>query len=1081
MIRIIALLILSLFFTELSIGQSFYPPIDNFTSREYGKDQIPENFSIVQDNRGVIYVGNSGAVMEYDGSTWRTIPVVSGSLVRSLAVDENGMVYLGTSGDFGRLIPDENGNLKYESLIDSVFAAENPFTDIWRIMKVGSKMYFQAYERIFEFNIKSSELKTINTETTFHLSFSCNNEYYAKEREKGLMRFDGEKFNLVKGGEVFKEMGVFGMIKDQKSDTIMIITQEMGLWKMIHNEVIPFENPNNDFFNMQFVMGAELLNDNNIAVFTRLSGVYIIDFQANILKRINKRTGLRVNAVNAVFEDEDNNIWLALENGISKVNYNSPLSFYNEKAGLMGGVRNVLRFKGRIFVGTNNGLFIQNIGSDDKSEFEKITAIHEPIWDLKQVGDKVWIGAEHETFIMDENFNIRRKNYNSTNKIFYDEVENIVITGGLSGIFIYDAKTEKELYKIEGPLNTISNIQKELSPTIPGSQYWISSINYMVLRLSKYGADYFFDFYNSNDGLESKFVAKPLIFQDRVVFGTASGLLYFVNEIEMAKELPDSLKDDPDFARGYFDLYPLFDSAYTESTIFNLVESENRTWVSIDGQVGYFENATGKYVKKPFWGIDYGRINEFYLEDDGTLWICAADGLIRFKENDRKVYDSKFNTIIRSVYQSGDSLIFNGAFLSEDGSYVSVKQSTEPRLIEYKDNSIKFVFAAPYFEDNHRLTYQYMLEGYDSKWSEWSQNTEAVYTNLHEGEYVFKVRAKNVYGTISEVAEYRFTINPPWYRTYWAYTLFGVILIIIILIIVRISMARLKAKNAWLENVVAERTKEIADKNIVLEQQKDEILHQKMEIEDSINYAKRIQNAILPLEQNIKLNLPESFVLFKPKDIVSGDFYWFAKQDNKIIFVCADCTGHGVPGAFMSMIGSDKINTAVLERGVTMPDKILSELNVGIKKSLKQEGGDKESTKDGMDAAIVTLDLEAKKLYYSGANRPLWVLKDGGEIEEIKATKVAVAGFTPDDQIFEMHTIDIKPGDLFYMSSDGYADQFGGERGKKLKVKAMKQILLENKDLPMNEQKNQLDKNIMDWMEGYEQIDDICVIGIKIV
>lgn len=1074
--------LLLLFIAGILSAQSFYPPIDNFTSRDYGKDQIPENFAIVQDNRGVVYVGNSGAVMEYDGSTWRTIPVVSGALVRSLEIDENGMVYLGTSGDFGRLIPDKNGNLVYESLIDSSFAAENYFSDIWRISRVGSKLYFQSYERIFEYDVQSSRLQILNTETSFHTSFSCNGKFYAKVREKGLTVYEDGAFKLLKNGGVFRDMGVFGMVKDERSDTTLIVTQEMGFWKMIHDEVIPFETSNDEYFNFQFVMGAKRLQDNNIAVYTRLSGVFVIDFNANIIKRINKRTGLRVNTVNAIFEDYDNNIWLALENGISKVNYNSPLSFYNEKAGLMGGVRNVLRFQGRIFVGTSNGLFIQSIGEDEKSEFTKLPTIHEPIWDLKQVGDKVWIGAEHETFIMDKDFNIRRKNYNSVNKIFYDEEEEVVITAGPSGVYLFHANSENEIKlnpPITGPINTVSNIQKIIHPTNNGNQYWISSMNYAVIRLSEKDDEYSYDAYTSMDGLESKFVAKPMVFQDKIVFGSASGLLYFIDEIEMAKDLPDSLKNDPDFARGYFDIYPLFDSLYTESSVYNLIEDKDRTWVVINGQVGYFENKTGEYVKKPFWGIDYGRINEFYKEDDGTLWICAADGLIRFKENDRKVYDSKFNTIIRSIHQNGDSLIFNGAFLSDDGSYVSVKQSSELKILEYKDNSLKFVFAAPYFEDNHKLIYQYMLDGYDHKWSEWTSNTEAVYTNLHEGDYVFKVRARNVYGTISEVAEYKFTINPPWYRTYWAYTLFGIVLVIIILIIVRISMARLKAKNAWLEGVVAERTKEIADKNEVLEQQKDEILHQKIEIEDSINYAKRIQTAILPLEQNIKLNLPESFVLFKPKDIVSGDFYWFAKQDNKLIFVCADCTGHGVPGAFMSMIGSDKINTAVLERGITMPDKILSELNVGIKKSLKQEG-DKESTKDGMDAAIVTIDLEAGKLYYAGANRPLWILRNGG-IEEVKATKVAVAGFTPDDQVFVKHTIDVHPGDLFYMSSDGYADQFGGVKGKKLKVKAMKQIILDNKDLPMNEQKQRLDDQIMQWMDGYEQIDDICVVGIKIV
>ncbi|MEZ4938626.1 MAG: SpoIIE family protein phosphatase [Crocinitomicaceae bacterium] len=1060
------------------LSQSFYPPIDNFTSRDYGKDQIPENLDIVQDHRGVIYVGNSGVVLEYDGSNWRKIPVISGTIVRALAVDENGMVYVGTTGDFGRLVPNNKGELVYESLIDSSFAAQYPFADIWRISNVNEKIYFQAYELVFVYDTKSKQLSTIETKTTYHTSFACDGRFYLRERETGLGYYENDEFHLLKNGEIFKDLGVFGMVKDKASDTIMIITQEVGLWKLIHNEIIPFECVNNDFLSQQLVMGAERLEDNNIAINTFLSGVYIIDFQGNILKKINKRTGLRVNAVNAVFEDRDNNIWLALSNGISKVNYNSPLSFYNEKAGLMGGVMSVVRFNNRIYVGTNNGLFVQNIGDTEKTEFEKIGAILDPVWDIKQVGSDLWIATEHEVLIMDGNENFRRKNYNSTNKIFFDESNGIVITGGPNGVYIFDVVTGMELTRIDGPMYTVSNIVKNPSTEKGVHEYWLSSINYSVIKIVYSNGQFSFSGYNSMDGLEVNFIAKPMIFNNRVVFGTGSGLLCFISEEEVRKELPDSLKDDPDFVKGYFDVFPLFDSTYTQSSIFNLKEGKSRTWVVIEGQIGYFENSTGKYIKKPFWGIDYGRINELYLEEDGTLWICAADGLIRFKENERKIYDSKFNTILRSVSMTGDSLIFMGSFMADNGLFVSSEQTGDPVIIEYKFNSMKFTFAAPYFEDNHRLTYQYMLEGYDLSWSNWGVNTEAVYTNLHEGDYVFKVRAKNVYGTISEIAEYRFTINPPWYRTYWAYTLFGVLLILLILIIVRISMARLKAKNAWLEGVVAERTKEIADKNIVLEHQKDEILHQKMEIEDSINYAKRIQTAILPLEKNIKLNLPESFVLFKPKDIVSGDFYWFAKQDDKLIFICADCTGHGVPGAFMSMIGSDKLNTAVLERGVVMPDSILSELNVGIKRTLKQEG-DKESTKDGMDASIVTIDLAKRKLYYAGANRPLWVVKNGN-IEEIKATKVAVAGFTPDDQVFEMHEFDIFPGDLFYMSSDGYADQFGGDKGKKLKVKAMKEIILENMDLPMEEQKQVLDDQIMDWMKGYEQVDDICVIGIKI-
>ncbi|MDP2388359.1 MAG: SpoIIE family protein phosphatase [Bacteroidota bacterium] len=273
----------------------------------------------------------------------------------------------------------------------------------------------------------------------------------------------------------------------------------------------------------------------------------------------------------------------------------------------------------------------------------------------------------------------------------------------------------------------------------------------------------------------------------------------------------------------------------------------------------------------------------------------------------------------------------------------------------------------------------------------------------------------------------------------------------------------LETQNEMLEEQVQERTSELAEKNL--------------EITDSINYARRIQRAILTSKEEINESLKQCFVLFKPKDIVSGDFYFYAKKENTVMIAAADCTGHGVPGALMSMIGCEKLIGAVSES--TEPSVILNTLNRGIKSSLRQSDKE-ESTRDGMDIAFTSINLETNFVQYAGANRPIWIIRNGTkEVEEIKATKKAIGGFTSDDQHFDQHTIQFNTGDTFYLFSDGYADQFGSN-GKKLMTKKFREILLEIQNLPMDLQEKHLDDFIESWKKEVEQVDDILVIGVRV-
>ncbi|MDP2385642.1 MAG: tetratricopeptide repeat protein [Bacteroidota bacterium] len=275
-------------------------------------------------------------------------------------------------------------------------------------------------------------------------------------------------------------------------------------------------------------------------------------------------------------------------------------------------------------------------------------------------------------------------------------------------------------------------------------------------------------------------------------------------------------------------------------------------------------------------------------------------------------------------------------------------------------------------------------------------------------------------------------------------------------------------------------------KNVELKALNDKIAEKNKDISDSINYAKRIQLSLLPDLMDVRNVFSKSFVLFKPKDIVSGDFYWFqtiADSNSKGgLIAAADCTGHGVPGAFMSTIGVEKLNDAVLQ--TQNPGSILQLLNRAVKKSLRQgvENTNLENkSRDGMDIALLKIEFtdEGARLNYAGANRPLWIIHGGIEFQETKATKTAIGGFTEDDQVFEEHEFFLNKGDSVYFFSDGYADQFG-VGGKKMMVKKFKEALLSIQDQNMDKQCDYLDSFYEEWKGDTDQIDDVLVIGIRV-
>ena len=297
----------------------------------------------------------------------------------------------------------------------------------------------------------------------------------------------------------------------------------------------------------------------------------------------------------------------------------------------------------------------------------------------------------------------------------------------------------------------------------------------------------------------------------------------------------------------------------------------------------------------------------------------------------------------------------------------------------------------------------------------------------------------------------------------------GLVLVIVFLIFI-FNRLRITKKQ---KEVIEQQKLEVEQQKNIVEHAHSQLEEKNQEIMDSITYAKRIQNAILPPNKLVNKYLSNSFILYKPKDIVAGDFYWLEHIGDKVLFAAADCTGHGVPGAMVSVVCHNALNRSVREYGLTDPGAILDKTREIVVQEFEKSD---EEVKDGMDIALCL--LEGNKLHYAGAHNPLWIIRKG-EIIETKANKQPIGQFD-NPEPYTTHSFKLEKGDSIYIFSDGYVDQFGGEKGKKFKTKAFRDLLLSIQDNTMEEQKSIIDDVFEKWKENLEQLDDVCVIGIHV-
>ena len=387
--------------------------------------------------------------------------------------------------------------------------------------------------------------------------------------------------------------------------------------------------------------------------------------------------------------------------------------------------------------------------------------------------------------------------------------------------------------------------------------------------------------------------------------------------------------------------------------------------------------------------------------------------------------------------------------------------------LSWRENYFQLEVVALDFIDPEKNMFKYKLEGYDNDWSEPSAVRYISYTELPGGTYTLKIKASNSDGVWNEKPyELMITIVPPFWKTTWFYVVVVIVGTGLVVLFTQWRTRKIKEENKILENKVAERTRELAEKN--------------RDITSSIQYAKRIQEAILPSKDYIFSKLEKAFILYKPKDIVSGDFYWFGEKNGWRIFAVVDCTGHGVPGAFMSMIGHNLMHQIIQEKGITDPGDILNSLHKGVQASLRQ-GNNEINTNDGMDASIIALHNDNKTVLWAGANRPLLLISNDGEFTKLDGNKYPIGGSQFDiKREFTTRTLELNKPSMAYLSSDGYADQFGGDNGKKFMVRRFHDLLMEIHLKDMDSQRELLNSAFETWRNEHEQIDDVLVVGVAL-
>ncbi|MCC6691009.1 MAG: SpoIIE family protein phosphatase [Bacteroidia bacterium] len=1026
--------------------------ISNFSPADMGAGD--QNWSCIQDKYGRIYVANNIGVMLNDGKSWKSIPIEKLARCISIDKDKNDKIFIGSENEFGYLNEAPNGKVFYVSLSANLPVKDSDFGNVWATICINDEVFFCSNKKLFWY--KNGTTTSFSPEAEgFHTFFKVGSSLFIREKHVGFKVFIDGQLKLVDNTENFAEQRV-DFILPYKNKTYWVGARNNGMHLMVYDNEAPWKSifskvhsPVDEWMTQNDLYCGAKINDETYALGSLKGGLILADKNFKSFTKITDNDGILDNNVKHIFVDGNENLWLSLNYGISFVEFSTPVTHWGKSNGIKGVIESAAKYNNKLYVATDKGLQVLDT---DRNIFID-TEISDRAFALIVKNKKLLVGAASGLFSFDKGKPELLLESTVYSLLPDPNDSSVIYIGTESGVTIAKLIGNKlTILKTFNDWGAVRSVAKSKEGLLG---FGTATNGLFILDVSK---NYQYQHLTEKEGLPS--LNENYIFSyngEFLVCTNNEGFYKIINSTTTPQCLKLNILES---ISSSSQLMVTHAKQIINNIWFHCTTVNDHTLVDMLRSVEF--GAKGIREANPMLRRIKGAYARDFLLDANRVYISTNSGLYCY-DNNRQAKQNQFYTFISKLIFNNDSILledFAGSL-----NYPAIE-------IPFSSNDIHIVPSASDYYDVNELKFSYYLEGKEEKYCAWNKTSSIIYNNLHEGHYVFHLKSRNIIGHEGKEIEFEFTVLPPWYRTTWAYIIYVIAAITTLWLIVKLNIKRLREQNIRLEKIITERTKTIAH-------QKEEIEYKNREITDSINYAKKIQDAILPSIADMKKIWENFFIFFQPKDIVSGDFYWFHKiNEHEFLIGAADCTGHGVPGGFMSMICSDKLNEAATVS--TVPSEILYFANNEIKKALKQSE-ENNTTKDGMEIALVRINVKTKEVSYSGAYRSLWVIRKGSrDIEEIKPTKASIASYTPHDFRYKLHELKLSEGDTLYMSSDGYPDQFGGLSGKKYMTANFKKFILSIQNSPMQKQLHMMDENMQNWMKEVEQVDDLLVIGIRL-
>lgn len=1041
--------------------------------------------TVHQDNDGNLWVGTLSGLTRYNGRTFKTFTKkdsLAEDWITSVCEDKDGNLWLGHwAGGVTRYNFEQK---KFQDLDLEEYTRFKTVTDIFQD-KSGKFWISTGGSGIFLFEPQSGKMISLSKRD----GLTSDNVYDVMQdhtgtiwiaTDKGITLYD-PRYDIASLSSFNSIDSKKGLVSDHVTSLAVVNRNEMwigtaeaGVMVLTIPDDFSMKNPEQLFQRPPFVMNESnelgsnfidvIYEDKSHRVWIGTTGGGVTQFipfsaasrsealQKGISNTYSTRQGLDYFNVNDVYEDREGNIWIATDLGLNQYR-GERFQVYDESDSLVNNlVWAVLSDRdGNIWLGTNDGASRISFSRSELNGKIRHSIRNYHIKDglssnvvLSLFEDKdgnIWFGTAYGGVCKLDKQSGSMKCYSRGDGLAGDVVYAInqdnkgqLWFGTKEGASRFDPETGAfRNYTTSDGLggNNVYRIFKDSKGNV-----WFGALGGV---LSLYDGNSFRRFEES-EGVTHRFILS--ITEDgagNLWFGAYGGGLYRFNGKE-------------------FTNYTTSDGMTTDSPYSLVADDKGDIWIGHNRGIDKFNLKTGKFTyygkQDGFLGVETNP-NASAIDKNGNIWFGTIMGAVKFNPR-----EDKPNTVEPKIYLTGLKVFMKDTVFPHDATF------------SYDENHLTFNFVGVSLTSPEKVLYQYKLEGFDKDWSpRYTSLNEAVYSNIPPGTYTFMVRAANNDGLwTSEPVKYKFIVKPPFWQTAMFYIIMTMFLLFLLYGADKVRTKNLKSAKRKLEENVRERTAELALKNA-------ELAERNKDITDSIRYAKRIQEAIMPPAHEVKKYLPDSFVLYKPKDIVSGDFYWVEKRGDIVMFAAIDCTGHGVPGAFMSIVGHNLLKQAVQ---ADEPGKALDNLNKLLSETLKQPGSTEYRVRDGMDIALCFMNCKKMELQYAGAYNPLYIVRKG-ELKEYKADALAIGTYDENSRAhYTNHTIRLEKGDSIYVFSDGYVDQFGGPQGKKFKHNQFKSLLVKLQELDMNARHEALDAAIEEWRQGMEQVDDILVLGVKV-